>query len=103
MATASTQIVPSPFQYEPTISSSGKYVDDDLKGYTCDEFKNSGVKCPCSNSTKIHFNKYTFKYSHCNSIKHTKYIERLNKDSLQDNGTNTGNLKNEEYEKKLNQ
>jgi hypothetical protein len=99
MTATSTKIVPTPFQYEPMILSSGKYVDDDLKRYTCDEFKDIGVKCPCSNSTRIHRNKYTFKYSHCNSIKHTQFIEKLNNDSLHDNGTNTGNLKIEEYEK----
>lgn len=97
----STQLSKTPIQYEPTLSPSGEYLDDDLKKYSWREFEEFGVKCPCcKGSKKIHRNKYTFKNSHCKTKKHVEYIKKMNADLLQ-TSEDDEKINNETYEKRL--
>lgn len=96
-----TQLSKTPIQYEPTLSPSGEYLDDELKSYTWREFEEFGVKCPCCpGSKKIHRNKYTFKNSHCKTKKHVEYIKKMNVDLLQ-NSEDDAKLNNKIYEKRI--
>ena len=97
----STQLSKTPIQYEPTLSPSGEYLDDDLKMYTWREFEEFGVKCPClTGSKKIHRNKYPFKNSHCKTKKHVEYIKKMNTDLLQ-TSEDDANFNNEAYQKRI--
>lgn len=97
----STQLSKTPIQYEPTLSPSGEYLDDDLKMYTWREFEDFGVKCPCcTGSKKIHRNKYTFKNSHCKTKKHVEYIKKMNTDLFQ-TSEDDANFNNEAYQKRI--
>lgn len=95
-----TQLSKTPIQYEPTLSQSGEYLDDDLKMYTWRDFEEFGVQCPCcKGSKKIHRNKYTFKNSHCKTKRHVEYIKKMNTD-LQTSEDDT-QFNNETYKKRI--
>ncbi len=71
-------LVKAPIVYEPTFKD-GKYIDY-LQKYKWTEFNEYGIRCPCIKSNTIHRNKNSFKFQHCKTKNHMKYLENLNKE-----------------------
>ena len=76
-------LVKAPLTYEPTFKY-GKYIDCLLQ-YKWTEFSECGIRCPCSKSNTIHRNKNSFKFQHCKTKNHMKYLDNLNKEPVVNN------------------
>tara|TARA_Y100000992_G_scaffold129498_1_gene85314 strand:+ start:4501 stop:5052 length:552 start_codon:yes stop_codon:yes gene_type:complete len=71
-------LVKAPIVYEPTFKD-GTYIDY-LEKYKWTEFSECGIRCNCIKSNTIHRNKNSFKFQHCKTKNHRKYLETLNKE-----------------------
>lgn len=84
-----TTLVKAPIVYEPTFKD-GKYIDYLVK-YKWTEFSECGIRCQCTKSKTIHRNKNSFKFQHCKTKNHMKYLETLNKEPHVNNEEIIGN------------